>query len=128
MAKYVAVRLASGLGLFFVITLFVFVAFYAVPTNSRRQIPDSIRIHGSMPAAYGHYVWRIVRHGDLGRSYTNREKVTTRLFRAAPVTLSLVAGGMIVWLLIAVPLGLLAALRPRSFIDRASTVFVLVGL
>jgi peptide/nickel transport system permease protein len=33
-----------------------------------------------------------------------------------------------VWLLIALPLGVVSALRPRRFADRASTVFVLVGL
>jgi peptide/nickel transport system permease protein len=44
------------------------------------------------------------------------------------VTLSLVVGGLIVWFLIAVPLGILAALRPRSLLDRASTVLVLIGL
>jgi peptide/nickel transport system permease protein len=33
-----------------------------------------------------------------------------------------------VWLLIAIPLGMIAALRPRSLLDRGSTFFVLVGL
>ena len=129
MAKYVVVRVASGIGLFFAITLFVFIAFYALPTNNReREFTDAYRIHGSIPGEYAHYVWRIVRYGDLGVSYYNREPVTTRLFRAAPVTLSLVLGGIVVWLLIAIPLGVFSALRPRSLIDRASTVFVLVGL
>jgi peptide/nickel transport system permease protein len=77
---------------------------------------------------YAHYVWRLVRYGDLGYSYGTRERVTTRLFRAAPVTLSLIAGGLVVWLLIAVPLGMLAALAPRSLLDRGATVFVLIGL
>jgi hypothetical protein len=54
--------------------------------------------------------------------------VTTRLFRAAPVTLSLVLGGIVVWLLIAIPLGVYSALRPRSLLDRAATVFVLIGV
>jgi peptide/nickel transport system permease protein len=44
------------------------------------------------------------------------------------VTLSLVVGGLVVWLLIALPLGLLAALRPRSLLDVAVTALVLVGI
>jgi peptide/nickel transport system permease protein len=130
MARYVAIRLASGIGLFFAITLVVFIAFYALPanTNRDRQITNAYRIHGSVSGAYAHYVWRIVRHGDLGVSYYNREPVTTRLFRAAPVTLSLVLGGIVVWLLIAIPLGVYSALRPRSLLDRAATVFVLIGV
>jgi peptide/nickel transport system permease protein len=129
MARYVVVRLGSGVALFFAITLFVFIAFYAIPASSREQeVTDAYRIHGSMSGEYAHYVWRIVRHGDLGYSYINREAVTTRLFRAAPVTLSLVLGGIVVWLLIAIPLGVFAALRPRSLLDRATTVFVLIGV
>jgi peptide/nickel transport system permease protein len=54
--------------------------------------------------------------------------VTTRLIQAAPVTFSLVAGGLVVWLLIAVPLGMLAALRPRSLLDRGASLAVIVGL
>jgi peptide/nickel transport system permease protein len=48
--------------------------------------------------------------------------------RAAPVTISLVIGGAILWMLVAVPIGILSALRPRSLIDRAAMVFVLVGI
>ncbi|MFL5952881.1 MAG: ABC transporter permease [Gaiellaceae bacterium] len=129
MARYVVVRVVSGVALFFAITLFVFVAFYAIPQDRREQeTTDAYRIHGSVPGEYAHYVWRIVRHGDLGYSYANREPVTKRLFRAAPITLSLVLGGVVVWLLIALPLGVLAALRPRSLLDRATTVFVLIGV
>ena len=130
MARYVLGRLASGVVLFFAITLFVFIAFFALPQNTSRQFqaPNAFRVHGSMPGQYAHYVWRMVRYGDLGYSYQNREAVTSRLFRAAPVTLSLVLGGMVVWTLIAIPLGLLAAMRPRSLVDRAATVFVLIGI
>jgi peptide/nickel transport system permease protein len=127
--RYMLARLASSVVLFFAITLFVFVAFYALPRSGPRQgVDEEYTIHGPLLAGYAHYLWRLVRYGDLGRSYANRQAVTTRLVQAAPVTLSLVAGGLVVWLLIALPLGLLAALRPRSLLDRASTVFVLVGV
>ncbi|MGZ4290455.1 MAG: ABC transporter permease [Gaiellaceae bacterium] len=132
MGRFVVGRLASSVLLFFAITLFVFVAFFVMPRDDRgraaRRTPQQYRLHGGMMGEYAHYIWAIVRHGDLGRSYGTRERVTTRLFRAAPVTLSLVAGGLVVWLLIAIPLGMLAALRPRSLLDRGSTVFVLIGL
>src|SRR5207237_10878534 len=47
---------------------------------------------------------------------------------AAPVTASLVLGGALMWMLIALPLGILSALRPRSMIDRITMIFVLVGI
>lgn len=131
MGSFVIGRIASHVLLFFAVTLLVFVAFFVMPRNDsrfERRAPDEYRLHGGMMGEYAHYVWRFVRHGDLGRSYGTREKVTTRLVQAAPVTLSLVAGGLVVWLLIAIPLGMIAALRPRSLLDRGSSLAVIVGL
>ncbi len=127
-ARYLVTRLASSVALFFAITLFVFVAFFAFPTGNGGRINRDPYRSSSLPHAYAHYVWKLVRHGDLGRSYADREAVTTRVFRAAPVTLSLVLGGLLVWLLIAIPLGAVSALRPRSLLDRGLTVLVLIGL
>ena len=52
----------------------------------------------------------VARHGDLGSS--TRQPLTVRaiLTSALPVTLSLIVGGTLLWLLIAFPIGLLSAL------------------
>jgi peptide/nickel transport system permease protein len=127
--RYVVARVASAVVALLVITLFVFVAFQVLPKPQQPSgFTTTYRIHGSLPHQYGHFVWNVVRHGDLGRSFADREAVTTRLGRAAPVTLSLVLGGLLVWLVIAIPLGLVAALRPRSPLDIAVSVFVLIGI
>ncbi|HEY6960956.1 MAG TPA: ABC transporter permease [Gaiellaceae bacterium] len=131
MGRYVLARIGSSVLVFFALTLFVFVCFFALPRNTfgrQQRVPEQFRIHGSLASAYTNYLWRFVRHGDLGYSYQDREAVTARLVRATPVTVSLVVGGLVVWFLISVPLGMLSALRPRSLPDRASTVFVLAGL
>jgi peptide/nickel transport system permease protein len=65
---------------------------------------------------------------SLGRSYATRQPVTEIIKDAAPVTASLVFGGAILWMLIAVPIGILSALRPRSLLDRSAMVFVLIGI
>jgi peptide/nickel transport system permease protein len=129
-ARYLVTRLASSIALFFAVTLFVFVAFFAFPTSGGGRVSTDREPYrsGSLPHGYAQYVWKLVRHGDLGRSFADREAVTARVFRAAPVTFSLVLGGLLVWLLIAIPLGVIAALRPRSLLDRALTVLVLIGL
>ena len=129
MTRYVLGRLASTALMFLAVTLFVFIAFFRIPQpRGRRDLADASQLHGTLPSQYVHYLWRFVAHGDLGYSSISREAVTTQLLRAAPVTLSLVIGGLVVWLLIALPLGVVSALRPRRLVDRASTVFVLVGL
>jgi peptide/nickel transport system permease protein len=131
MARFVIERIVSSVVMCVAVTLLVFLAFFRVAqadSGGRERLPEAYRIHGSVLGEYLHYLWRMVAHGDLGRSYVTREPVGARLMEAAPVTLSLVVGGLVVWLLLAVSLGAISALRPRSLGDRASTVFVLSGL
>ena len=44
------------------------------------------------------------------------------------MTASLVLGGAILWMLVAIPVGILSALRPRSLLDRTAMGFVLIGV
>ena len=66
--------------------------------------------------------------GDLGHSARSSKPVTQVLRETLPVTASLVIGGMVICLLIAIPIGLLSALRPRSLIDRGMMLFVLIAV
>lgn len=54
--------------------------------------------------------------------------MTEIIVRAAPVTASLILGAAVVWLLIALPIGIVSAYRPRSLLDRTSMAFVLAGV
>jgi peptide/nickel transport system permease protein len=116
-----------------------YVLFFVIPTErngvSRRtalssgssDIRTAIPLHGPIYQVYGQFVWAIA-HGSLGRSSTNREDVTAILKRTVPVTASLVIGGALLWLVIAIPVGILAAVYAGSLFDRGSTVFVLLGI
>jgi peptide/nickel transport system permease protein len=77
---------------------------------------------------YAKFLDRLVVHHSLGRSFTNRRSVNDVVLRAAPVTASLVFGGMIAWLLVSIPAGILSALRPRSLLDRLTMTLVLIGI
>jgi peptide/nickel transport system permease protein len=139
MGRFVVARLLTSVVLFFVVTLFVFVVFFVIPQPQIRRpgrggaaeefdIRNSLGVHGPLAAQYGQFVWHLVRHGSLGRSYNNRREVKKLIFNAAPVTLSLLVGGLVVWMLLAMPIGILSALRPRSLLDRGGMVFVLIGV
>jgi len=139
MARFVVARLFSLVVLFFAITLFVFIVFFVMPQPSIRQlgrggnasefdIHNALRLHGTLPEQYWLFTSRLIRHGELGRSYQNRREVRDLIFSAAPVTLSLLLGGLVFWLLMAIPIGILSALRPRSLLDRSGMVFVLIGV
>jgi peptide/nickel transport system permease protein len=138
MASLVIGRVAWTVGLFFVITFCVYVIFFVVPApvdplrgvtgTENRTLTDAFAIEeqgfiGEYLAFLGNVV-----HGDLGESYRTREDVTTILGRHAPVTLSLVLGALLVWMLLAIPIGVYSALRPGSFVDRFGMVAILIGV
>jgi peptide/nickel transport system permease protein len=77
---------------------------------------------------YWIFVWNIIRHQSLGYSYRDGASVRWIVGQDARVTGSLVFGGALMWLVIALPVGIVSALRPRSLFDRLSMVFVLFGI
>jgi peptide/nickel transport system permease protein len=69
---------------------------------------------------YAHYLLRLL-HGNLGGSITVGLPVDTVLSRALPPTLSLMIGGILLWLIIGITAGLISALRAGSWVDRLLT-------
>jgi len=68
-----------------------------------------------------------VLHGDLGYSIDSGSPVGRRISQAALPTLILAGSALILWIGIAVLLGVLSAVRRYSFFDQAATVFAYVG-
>jgi peptide/nickel transport system permease protein len=118
-----------------ILSLLTFVLFYVVPRQHRIQrlrgtfvdVQRAQQFKGPVVVQYGQWVGGVL-HGSMGRSYVSKEPVSQILADATPVTLSVAIGGAILWMLIAIPLGVLSALWPRSTFDRSSTVLVLVGM
>ena len=141
MVEYLIRRILWAIGLFLAITVFAYIIFFIIPTNPAalacgqrasdaciRNATRHLDLQAPVYVQYSHFLTRLVVHGDLGRSYLNRQSVNQTVLNAAPVTASLVLGGAILWMLIALPIGILSALRPRSLLDRTSMVFVLIGI
>ncbi len=76
---------------------------------------------------YVHYLGGILR-GDLGRSFAYRKPVLEVIAGRLPATLELAAWALLVALAIALPLGVLAAVRKDTALDRGSLVASLVGV
>jgi peptide/nickel transport system permease protein len=66
--------------------------------------------------------------GDLGVSFRSGETVTSLIAERLPATLALALASILVALLIALPLGTISALHPRSVVDRVATVFSQIGI
>jgi peptide/nickel transport system permease protein len=139
---YVVRRVAVAIVLLWILSVVTFVIYLKVPADpagflvdmqkaTPAQIAHAHHVLGTdRPAVvqYGHYLWRLL-HGDFGLSWqgisvdngtTVGRPVGHSIYKAALVTGSLALGGFALLLLVAVPLGTLAATRPRSFFDRLS--------
>jgi peptide/nickel transport system permease protein len=66
--------------------------------------------------------------GDLGVSFRTGQPVTALILERLPATLTLAVAAIVVALLIAVPLGTLSALHPRSLVDSAATLVSQLGI
>jgi peptide/nickel transport system permease protein len=139
--RYLIRRLLWAVMLFFAVTIVAYILFFIIPADPARQFagkganPETVAkaraylgLDDPIYVQYYNFVKRLVVHQDLGHSWYNRESVNQIVADAAPVTASLVIGGAIFWMLIAVPIGVLSALRPRSLLDRGAMVFVLIGI
>jgi peptide/nickel transport system permease protein len=111
----------------------VFVIYFAVPRDVARLVAGSranaqtlalvrTRLGLDQPVGvqYGQFLRRL-SHGDLGQSFLTQEPVTAIVARDLPVTTSLAFGAAVLWLVIGVGAGVVAATRPRSRVDRAIT-------
>jgi peptide/nickel transport system permease protein len=75
---------------------------------------------------YGDWLGRALQ-GDLGRSIRTNQPVVQAIVERLPVTLRLIAFSMAISLAIAVPLGIVSAVKRNSGVDLASTFFALFG-
>jgi len=74
-------------------------------------------------------LWAIVRHGDLGPSYMSANRsVNDILADYVPVSLSLGLVAMGLAVALGIPIGLLAAIRRHSPVDRAALLFAVLGV
>jgi peptide/nickel transport system permease protein len=155
MLRFIIRRLLFGTVVLLVISFAVFVLFFVVAPGDpaanftgKNPTPQAIELakkkygldkpafpvslhspHFVAPqdSQYGIYMGRIF-HGDLGYSFRNDEPVRKTLVDRLPITASLALGAAVIWLLIGIPIGILAATKPRSFRDRTATVLALGGL
>jgi len=155
MLKYLIRRLAATALVITLVSMSVFVIFAYLPMDPARLTcgkactPNIIeanrhRLGLDVPVQvqYGRFVKGLVvgRHyGEgvarfecpapaFGYSFNKHACVSTLIADAFPVTFSLAIGAFILWLLLGVSLGVIAAKRQGKWQDKASTAFVLVGI
>jgi peptide/nickel transport system permease protein len=137
MIRFLIRRLAWSALVVWLVATAVFVIYFAVPRDVARLVAGQraseqtlvivrARLGLDQPVhlQYAHYLERLV-HGDLGESFLTQEPVTDILARDLPVTSSLALGSSVLWLVIGVTAGVVAATRRRTRTDRTISAIAL---
>ena len=142
MLRYVVRRILWGAFLLVVVSALTFVIFTVFPSADPAalragrqatpeliaQIRHNLGLDKPLYVQYWLFVKGIVLHFDLGYSYQNSVSVKSQIFTRLPVTLSLTAGAFVIWMIVAIPIGVISAIRPRSLLDRATMGGALVAI
>lgn len=151
MIQYLIRRVFWALALMLTVTAIGFALFYLVPSDPAKQacgractrqmveqVSHYLGTDRPLYVQYGKFLGRLVpfsftggphfKTPNLGESFFDGQTVNAVITQAAPITISLVFGAVILWMLVAIPIGILSALRPRSLLDRTTMFGVLVGV
>ncbi|MFF2484265.1 ABC transporter permease [Paenibacillus sp. NPDC058071] len=139
-AKYVAERLFMALFVILGVSFLVFTILYISPmspaanilgeTATNEQIAAFNHLYG-LDQPYLTQLWNTIKGiftFDLGRSFSGNENVSVSIANKFPVTLTLTAISTIIAVLIALPIGIISATRPNSFLDYTFMFIALLGL
>ncbi len=105
-------------------------AYFAGPAATKQaieQVRAQLGLDKSLPVQFVRYV-NDLAHGDLGNSLTTGQPVATELRNRLPASAELTLLGLIISILIAVPLGIMAATNPGSVIDHSCRVVTTAGV
>lgn len=95
--------------------------------EDRRRVTEAMGLDRPVPVQFGLYVWRAAQ-GDFGRSIFLRTEVSQLIRDTFPATLELALLALVATVLIAVPLGIVAATNANTPIDLAATLLALLGV
>lgn len=139
MASFILRRLLSTLPVLLFVAVFVFLILRLAPGDPAAlivgdmgteadiaRVRQSLGLEGPLPAQFLHWVGELLR-GNLGESYYFKTDVATLIAQRLEPTLSLAALTIVLAVLIAVPLGVIAAARHGGWLDRALMGFSVLG-
>jgi peptide/nickel transport system permease protein len=142
MIPFIIRRLLWMVVLLLIISFLTFLIFYTLPSADpallragRQPSPElvaSIRktlgLDQPFYVQYLKYLERLVFHFDFGYSYQNNVSVKSQIFDRLPATATLAFGGMLCWLIIGLPIGIIAARKQGTWFDKAAMGAALVAI
>lgn len=100
----------------------------AVPARNA-EVREALHLDDPVPVRYGKWLNGAI-HGDFGKSYANGREVSDQLKDRAPITIALIIYAELIALALAIPLGVLAAYKANTMLDRiiSTTAFGLLAI
>jgi peptide/nickel transport system permease protein len=139
MFAYIVRRILATIPVMAIVALFVFSLLYIAPGDPAaviagdqatpadvERIRQSLGLDRPFLVRFGEWVFRILR-GDMGVSIFTNLPVTTMIAQRVQPTLSLMVLTLILAVSIAVPMGVVAAWRQGTLVDRAVMGFAVLG-
>jgi peptide/nickel transport system permease protein len=139
MLSYILRRIVATIPVMAIVALLVFGLLYIAPGDPAvviagdqaspadvEHIRQALGLDRPFLVQFGSWLWRIL-HGDLGTSIFTSLPVTALIAQRLEPTLSLMALTLVLTILIAVPLGVVAAWKAGTWVDRAIMAFAVFG-
>jgi peptide/nickel transport system permease protein/oligopeptide transport system permease protein len=137
---YAIYRISVLIPTLLAVSLAVFLVLHLVPGDAARNAagPDAaeedielIREHYGLDQPlwqqYGIWLGKVAQ-GDLGESFRSRRRVLDELARRLPATFELAGSAMLFAVLLGVTLGVVASMKPNSWLDEAVNAFSALGI
>ena len=145
MGAYFVRRLVFAIPTAFLVALLIFLIMRMIPGDAAllmavggEGVASNLELYESLKhdlgldrplyVQFADWLWRFVRHGDLGTSYWTKEPVMSQILNRLPVTLELAIGAILIGVTIAIPWGIIAAThqdRAGDYAPRLVSVFLL---
>jgi len=138
--QYILQRLLTTVAVLLGVTFAVFLIVQLVPGDPARVIlgvqanEDNVaalreRLGLNRPffVQYGSWLWNAAQ-GDLGKSLITGQEVTPQILQRLPATIQLASVALLIGVLIALPAGVISALRPGSSLDITTTLVSQIGV
>jgi len=140
MAKYFIKRILTAIPVLLVTAVLVFSALHlaggdpvsvmvgpTAPQETRERVRKKMGFDKPLTVQFGIYMGNILR-GDLGKSILNRKAVSEMIVEKLPITAELGVAAFALAYIIAIPLGIIAALNRNSIFDWVSMLVALIGV
>jgi peptide/nickel transport system permease protein len=142
MLRYVVRRVAWTIVLLALVSAVTFAVFYLLPSTDPavaragkqptpeliEQIRRTLGLDQPLYVQYAKYMESVFLHFDFGYSFDTGQDVREMIVTRLPATISLTAGAVVVWMVIAMPIGMISAIRRGSALDRLTMTGALLAI